>query len=731
MENLKKVEQELEEIKEKIENASEEELNTLQNVLEHKIKYLLGTKNYYVKQKTNKIALIKELLQEAKNIEKIISEKRSSSAPKKKQEPKKIPKEPTIRKEEIELKQIMDLELDPLEKIEIIKRKTEKIKKHIDYLRRELKRQKALKKEFDDPKNRQERTTSLIIQELNRKNKVLMAEITYQTDLLSIYENLKSLLTVKNKNNSAVQKEEKITLEKENKAYYLIIYSLLEEDKNYLFLKEIIENNPNFINARYDRHPILFDILDRYIENIKLELQNQKIVHKNPNYYYALLKLFRNPLLVLSEEEEKYFKSRLEELKTYVEQKKYVRSAGIKEKIDKLFILETERNNANSIKINRKNEQEFFNSFANVSQERANLTREYLERINGFVSKFQSLFVKENGEFPSDEQMAQILKVPVQDIRNSSIVLETLAFESEKYAVSLGYSKNYESYVRFHVLDTACLYEESPSLKNIEENKTKASKEIKKALKFRQGNVYPVITYQFKLENRKKSNFKIFESTIKVDRVIANNELNEYRNDTYLKNIIGNIIQLRNSYNLEPVLLGGNNLENAIDELINLELKKQIEKNALPVLYFTELEMEEKDKIELHYQICHYLMRVSKLEATTIFKKLKKLAVSRYYSFIPIEESKIEIDTKCFIGYLNSHLVKCSIHGVLGGEKIELYKEMLETAQKELDQEDLFTDYFNKRKLIRSIKKSETEEKRTMKMETRKRERIEARNRTF
>ena len=123
----------------------------------------------------------------------------------------------------------------------------------------------------------------------------------------------------------------------ENSAYYLIIDTLLDDDRNYLFLKEIIKNNENFINARYKGHHIIFEILDRYIKSLKLTLLNQKIIRENPNYFYALLKLFRNNPLSLTEGEEEYFKLRISELQNEVKNKKTLNQEFTQEKLTKLI----------------------------------------------------------------------------------------------------------------------------------------------------------------------------------------------------------------------------------------------------------------------------------------------------------------------------------------------------------------------------------------------------------
>ena len=138
-------------------------------------------------------------------------------------------------------------------------------------------------------------------------------EIKYQTYLLQKCGGL--LVQLRQENNIRKQKRKAPEREKEeqNTTYYKIMEVLLTDDTNYLFLKELIHQNKNFLNARStEKEPILLEILDRYIKNKKLELVNQKVVHENPNFFYSLLKIFLECELDLSYEEELQFTNRLE-----------------------------------------------------------------------------------------------------------------------------------------------------------------------------------------------------------------------------------------------------------------------------------------------------------------------------------------------------------------------------------------------------------------------------------
>lgn len=737
MDELKKIEQELEEIEQKIEEGTQNEWEVLQNRISKRIKYLIGMKNYYQKQKGKDLNLIRGLIKKGKKLEQRIINKKENLEQESVSISKNKIKEDFIREEEQELIEISKMGIDSLEKINLIEKKIKKIKNHIEFLKRKIKRIGNDEKEF---KANKIRITKLKKQNRNVETKVLegslnqfylkkreiLTEISYQKHILSLYQSLVAQLNSKEIEAKYFHKKEESTKqENENKYYYCIIYSLLSDDKNYLFLKEILQSNSNFINARYNGHPIVFLILDFYIENLKLEMVNQKLVHKNPNFYYSLLKLFKNPSLNLSKEEKQYIEDRIKDLKEYLKNRSYEEDSDKMKKVDAL-LEENKPLNKEEISIPMQTEQEYLNSVALSNHSRVDLRKEHLEKVKELIAKQQILNENKNGTSLSELELMVTLKLPICDIRNSEIPVDTLAIEGTKYAISFGYSKKYELYFRVHVLDTTSLYEQSPSLKEIQCNFTKATKQVKKALKFRIGNSYPVITYQLKLSQGKVLGFQIYESVIKIDSILTNEEIKNYRSNFEVKNLIGYLILLRNNYNLFSLEMNGTNIEKILDYVINKELKEYVAKYNLPILYYTELEMEEYDKVQLHNRICYYLSKISKKESDQIFKTLEHLKVNRYYGFVPLEESKIEFDTRNKIGYLNSDLIKCRLHGIVSGPNIESIRNSLNDGLMELQQEDLFIDYFNERKLIRQLKKEEIEEKQRLLMDEKRRKKESA-----
>ncbi len=607
-----------------------------------------------------------------------------------------------LEKIEQQLKEILALEISREEKVRVLEKEIVKMDVHISKLQEE---KNNLMQNKENKKERSTKHSSKNEQALNQRIKEIKTEIHYLKNVLQIYKTLLAQLKNKTKKNQINPSEKEIKLnEKENKYYYLILMALLQDDKNYFFIKRIVESNEKFINARLNNQPIIFELLDRYIKNLKLELRNQKLVHENPKFFYELLKLFKkSPDLELTKDEEEYFKSRIKELTDYLKDKGY--STGNKIRAE-LASLEEEKPIIKYILT--KNYQEIMSTYAKNSK-RANLTREYLEKVALAVQQFIENFGEQT--YPLNWFIAKQLNIKVSDIQNSEIIMDTIALENTKYAFSFGFNKNYDTYLRVHVVDTSILNGDF-ALNEMKEQSPHTSKMLSKKLKFKKGNTYPVITYQVKiLENGQVENPKIFESTIKIDQVITNAQLVDYREDSYLKNFYKYTKFLARFYEININKVDNKELENVYDKLLNFILKHYVDKNNLNAFYKTEIEFTSEEIYKLHYSICAYLSKLSKKESDTINRQLKNLKASCYFGTEILEESEIIIDTRNYLGYLNLSILKDSLHGLCNGSRYQEDLKVFEECVQTLNQGEFFLDYRNQERLIRLAKITEINRK--------------------
>lgn len=731
MEKLEKIEQQLKEIENSLGQAKNEELKGLEIQVDKKIKELIGLKNYYQKQQNVDLMPLRQRLKDAKKLKSTIEKQLEDKKEWSKKENSKINKEKYVRPEEQKIKEILALEISREEKVRVLEKEIVKVDVHISKLQEEknnLMQNKENKKE-SSTKNKKDRLeqkkqqikgkeqgtkkekkiqishSSKNEQALNQRIKEIKTEIQYLKNVLQIYKTLLAQLKNKTKKSQINPNEKEIQInEEENKYYYLILMDLLQDDKNYFFIKRIVESNEKFINARLDNQPIIFELLDRYIKNLKLELRNQKLVHENPKFFYELLKLFKkSPDLELTKDEEEYFKSRIKELTDYLKNKGY--STGDKIKTE-LTSLEEEKPILKYILT--KNYQEIMSTYAKNSK-RANLTREYLEKVALEVEQFIENFGEQT--YPLNWFIAKQLNINVSDIQNSEIIMDTIALENTKYAFSFGFNKNYDTYLRVHVVDTSILNGDF-ALKEMKEQSPYTSKMLSKKLKFKKGNTYPVITYQVKiLENGQVENPKIFESKIKIDQVITNDQLIDYREDSYLKNFYKYTKFLAKFYEININKVDKEELEKAYDKILNFILKHYFDKNNLNAFYKTEIEFTSEEIYKLHYSICTYLSKLPKKESDTINRQLKNLKASCYFGSEALEESEIIIDTRSYLGYLNLAILKNSLHGLCNGTRYQEELKVFKECEQTLNQGEFFLDYRNQERLIRLAKITEINRK--------------------
>lgn len=278
-----------------------------------------------------------------------------------------------------------------------------------------------------------------------------------------------------------------------NGNYYEIMSELLNDDKNYLFIKALIKENKNFLNARsLKKGPIIFEIEDRYIKNTKLELVNQKLVHENPTFFYSLLKLFLESDLDLSYGEELLFKSILDEFLTTIEKKRYSKTPKIRASVYELF---QKRQKVINEKLDANRYQRELQEIALSYNKRVNLTPEYLNGILEKVEQLKEKFILEQNTYPSIEEINATLNIPIHDIRNSESFGETFTIENTPFAYSFSYDSKYNTFFRIHILDTTLLNEECDCIKQMKENSEENSKQVKRVLEFKQNGYYPAITY--------------------------------------------------------------------------------------------------------------------------------------------------------------------------------------------------------------------------------------------
>lgn len=701
MRKLEKIEKEILEIKESLHAKTFMELKLLVRKCTSIEKYLMQRRSSTNRKLENNLQTIKRLQQLVKNTrqevkDRIIEkeEQNTNWHNYKKESPK------NNRTEREELKSIKNSDKTLQEKIKEIEEFTTIIQAKIDYLLAENAKLKLAKREnYSYAKN-------AVRYDIDKQIRSNLKEIEYQRNILQECKGILISLLPKEKVSHTKRKISKNEKDNHNQNYYEIMLELLNDDQNYLFIKALIKQNKNFVNARSkEKRHIIFEIEDRYIKNTKLQLVNQKLVHENQIYFYSILRLLLQEKLDLSNEEELLFTETLNLFLKKIEEKRYKEYSKIKKEVYALFQRKQE---SQKEKINTNRYQREFAEIALSYNKRVNLTEEYLKEMQTKITEFQDQYFKEHDRYPELEEIKNTFQIPIYDIKNSISFGKTFTIENTHYAFTICYDNNYNTYFRIHVLDTTLLKEECDAIKQMKENKNETSRYVRKALKFRQNGYYPTITYQFKIDqSRIVNSFKIFESTIKIEKVYENKVFLDYREDNTLKEFVGNVKAIANFYDFPLDEITTDEIQERISFALNDQVKKYFEQNSLPSLYYTELEMEESTKEKLHNSVCYYLGRIPVLEVYQFLSILKESNKNRFYTMTPLEESKIELDARNYLGYMNLRILKYNLHGLTSLDRLNLYEEELEECEKNINNDAIFLDYFTKRKLIRLRKGKE------------------------
>lgn len=653
---MNKIELELKELENKINDSNLEELNGLEKDLIKKIKYLHGKKTYRRNMDKEYLIYIKNLEHKAKDLLYKI---------------RKLKQKNILKVESVSIIPINDLdeiiknEKSVVEKIKDIEVLIQNIYLKMEYLTVENKKiDKEKKFSLEMLKDYQ------VVHELEiqrRENLKELKDLKYTLTRAKSYLNSYKNPDIKPKKIERVG--DTLTKEKkENKYYYLILKELINDDKNYFLLKELLENNPNFLNARFNNEHIIFVILYKYYVYITLENKGRE----NLLFLSSLLNIFLEKKLDLS------YQERLNVLIVLNSLQIPVVTETLKEDNQQLEVLE------NRVQSLRKD-------ILNIPS-RVNLTKSYLNTVRDKVTEIDADYFSKN-----DKDIKNVIGYPLCDINNSYFIGNTFALDNSKYAISFTYDKNYNTYIRIHVLDTTFVPEYSDIYWQMKEN----NKKYKKGWSFKKlqnEKAIPSFTYQLKLEkNGSINSFKMFFSTIQIDEIITKEELLRYRENNEIKTIKGLMTIMASNYNLDIPYFNLATIESILDTALNIELKSFIAKNKIPAIYYVLEKYSEEEKDNMQNKICYYLSKISKKEADEFYKLMRNCPTNRYFTTSLSEVGKLELDPKNFIGYLQLQVFKCFLNS--NWAKLNEYSKEFLTYVNELNEKDSFIDNQSQRKL--------------------------------
>ncbi len=682
--NLEKIERQLLYLEEKLNHNMVKDRNKLEDKLQKKIKFLKHKKDFF-KEDQEKYKKIKHLINRAKNLRhRVILDAYTFSN----LTPEDISIEEDIKKV-IELKQMIKGPLSDELKKQAIEEQISIVYSKIDMLIEQNRILEIIKKEnlekLKDYKavHQNEKEIRENVHKIMKLKEII---IRYKGFLLDLKEE---------KINYQHQKHEKKIIENTNDVYALILLQLMTNTENYYFIKDLLLKNPNFLNAKINGQSIVLEILDRFIMNLKKSLLNQKIEFQNPQFYFSLFKEFLKNSQSLSTSEKEEIQSRLKDVIQYINTKEYADRKAIIEEIEGLFHLPQNNFTEPKKSLDTKN-LSLFKADAMRRKGRINLTKEYLEQINATLTYIKQKYFEKYGQEIDLYNLKTISSYSEMDIQNSQFIFNTLYLEGQKYAFSFGYDQEFNRYLRIHVVDTTFIKEDSNLYKEMES--LKKDKSLRKLFRFKNNEMTPAFTYQFKLlKNGTVEEFTMFESIVKVDRVVKNKEWLTFKTDSELKNFVSSFTQLTMGYNLEIPFMEQTNIEKAIDAVLNIELSKIVLKKELPILFSIIKTRNEEEIAQEYNKVCYYLSKIPKKEALEFYQLIYKAKVYQFYSTVPMYQQQINLDTSQFIGYLTLSVLKEYTKGISKEQMIRKYEDVLKSLETDMNDSDTYMRYQTKK----------------------------------
>ena len=335
-----------------------------------------------------------------------------------------------------------------------------------------------------------------------------------------------------------------------------IVFELLRDKKNYSLIKKMVNDYPSIVNVRNNKRSILSYMLQLYLNNYKMILNEHKYNY-NIDYIKEVYRLFSNSnSLYLSFEDKLELDSILDE-----------------------FIYEVSELDINSKKKNY------------VINEAKGL---YIESI---MHKEEN-YLKDIDKYEFDENIKDI---KFSDPNHSNIPVErdlthehTFMLNSPYVCYSYVEEKGVEK-LKIHTTDISNIVDKGTALDKYVYNCMLENKKINKTLSdyltFKKGEVVTAFTYEIVFDkDRSIKNFIMYPSRIKVDGDIL-----DYGNNKYvyinLRKIVTDYIQK----NGDNSLSGLNKIEYIINDMLNKQYIKYSRNQNLPIVATKENKLPAMD----------------------------------------------------------------------------------------------------------------------------------------
>lgn len=631
MQEMFNIEKDLENLSYFYKNMSIEELKENRKKCRDIFKLLVATKNYYQKQENKNLGKIRELIKKAKRIDKDITEILEMNKKNLLQDNKKKIK---IYSENLELTEVQ----------KIISNVTNEKKIKLNDIQTHIKSEILKNKDVSqyNIKDILMAFTSIILNNLTIENYTLISEYShiinnYLSDYLfengeMLYEYILLLDILKYeiyktkkddqsrkilkkvysdlKNTYKVYKCINNEKKEEKNSYFDVIMYWLNDEKNYMYINELLKRKNEIYNIRYNNKHIVMYILDLYIRNFKSMVSDKNSDYINLHYLEEVYYLFtKSPYLRVTKDERISIDLKLKNFTDYIKEtlisqkRKNYAIDTIKKMKSKYFykkylyyefldlsddeLLYEQTNLLNLIKYNTGKED---------------ITRTYLYNDNVYKIHFEK-----------DEKSNKI----------KEITLTLYEIMYSRYIALKSIVNNY--------------------LEKCEMNKEEVDSFFKKGLCFKVNKKYPVIAYELKFyPSGKFMKLNVKKDTIIVKKIDEKNKA--YIDDLYKKSTLKNLENFKSN--------DTEDLNNYFKKILEKGYIDFLAENRLPFIYYGRT-MPTRKEIEnqINY-LSNSLYSMSKDDYAEIINIISNDIDKLHYANLPIENGFYELSLLNPISFL-------------------------------------------------------------------------------
>lgn len=416
--------------------------------------------------------------------------------------------------------------------------------------------------------------------------------------------------------------------EEDTRAYYDILEILMQDDRNFDYIMELLQIN-EFRRARtqirktvgtgrkqthyIERQHIMLLALDNFIVNYKKKLANQHLPFIEPDFYKEIIKQMIRLQVELTPDELALYNKKLDEFRTKVINRGYQNSQQAIDDINEI-------SNVWQLPPDRKS---IMSKHTELSIDESQERIEY-----GLISG-----IRENQ------------RKGYQTFSNSNMSRTFLIEGLEPYAFSVEYQPDGSRIIATHVLDTT-------KIMGWDDSAQESLKKYPELVQMQPGQTYPTFAFQCGIgADNVLYNAAMKSANLEIDEYFTKEDLENYRDFYELKDVKYWVQLLQEKYIIDGDPYHPSDIKKIISTYLSEVVSGRLEQQRIPFIYKSTLPNQDRLIETNHNETCEILSKVPKYQAHQIYRILdSKKIVSTYYVPDKTIDSKIEFDSTTAAG---------------------------------------------------------------------------------